>query len=169
MENRLYWLGGIFDGEGTITVCMSRQRRSPINYSPRIGFVNTDPKIIEEGTSILTEAGIPFHVQSNVVKNNELGKKICYRLNIGGMKRCLRAAEILRPYLFSKQHKLDAMIEWIRYRFSLPHKHPQTETDVKMLEKIREKPIDPMLSMPFRDRTPSPTFNVGEDTVRAST
>ena len=163
IESRLHWLGGIIDGEGSITVCMSRQRRSPINYSPRICFVNTNLDIINEGIALLKVLEIPFHIASTCSGS----KKVCYRVNIGGMKRCLRAAKLLTKYVFAKKSKLEKMIEWIEYRFSLPHKHPQTEIDVKLLEQIREKPIDPLLSVPFRDRTLGSVTKTDEDTVHA--
>ncbi len=164
-EDRLHWLGGIIDGEGSVTVCMSRQRRSPINYSPRICFVNTDVSIIEAGAAILKENDIPFHIASTCSG----GFKVCYRVNIGGMKRSLRAAELLVNYVRGeKKRKMEVMIEWIKYRFSLPHKHPQTEIDMQLLTQIRQKPIDPLLAVPFRDRTPSPTSSVGEDTVQSA-
>lgn len=167
IENRLHWLGGIIDGEGSITVCMSRQRRSPINYSPRIMFVNTDKVIINEGISILKEMNIPHHVAVAVKAKPQ--HKTCYRVNIGGMKRVLTAAKILHPFVFAKKHKLLAMIKWIEYRLSLPHKHPQTAIDAEYLTMIREKPIDPLLSIPFRDRTLNANINLDEDTVHAPT
>lgn len=164
-ENRLHWLGGIIDGEGSITVCMGRHlRKGLINYSPRIMFVNTDINIINEGVAILKEVGIPHHVA--LALKTKPQHKTCYRVNIGGMKRCLVAARILLPYVFAKRHKLVALIQWLEYRFTLPHKHPQTVIDSEYLTMIREKPIDPLLSVPFRDRTLGSTINVDDDTVQ---
>jgi hypothetical protein len=172
-ENKLHWLGGMIDGEGCVTVCMSRQRRSPINYSPRICITNTDPDLINRICEVMKGADLAFHVHTHnrTTKSSRTGvnHKICYWVNIGGMKRCLRAAKFLSPYVTGvKKKRLEVMAEWIEYRLSLPHKHPQTETDMILLSQIREKPIDPLLAVPFRDRMPGSFNDEDEDTVQSS-
>jgi len=54
------WLGGIIDGEGTITLVLKeRKNKTPI-ITPKLTIVNTDEKIINKVQEIYKYLNIPF-------------------------------------------------------------------------------------------------------------
>lgn len=170
MEERLMWLGGILDGEGCVTAMAGHTKTGHgfaykhRRYVPLIGLVNTDYKIIVMATAILKEANVPYWMnekaRTSAVRPTWKPK---WEVMITGMKRCRKAIEILRPYIFGeKAVKMDAMKLWIDRRLSTEQKKEYDGEDYRLLNLFRNSPIT------LRDYTPRPTLKVGEDRVQSS-
>lgn len=155
MELDLQWLGAILDGEGCVTATSGHKKTSKGHdhaprYTPLINIVNTDPKIIEECTRILKEAGIPFWIGSRKSIKNPTWK-MKWEIHINGMKRCKHTIPILIPYCRSiKKERLAKLGEWIDYRLTQEQKNPYTDKDFEMLNSFRASPTT------FRDFTLNP-------------
>jgi len=146
IEDRLNWLGGIIDGEGTVTVIKRVDKRWKQNcWQPRISIANTNLQIIEEIIDILKINRIPYYLQSK--KNpNPIWKKR-YDVVICGIRRCNNAIPKLLRFLVAKKEKMQYLLEWCAYRLSVPYNSTYNQNDLRLLNLIREN------SIPFNDQT----------------
>lgn len=167
-EDDLKWLGGIIDGEGSVTATIGHTKTSKGHiaknrrYTPLISIVNTDPLLVQEIERIFKSFEIPYYVYSRVSKKNPTWKRK-WEFMINGMKRCRRAIDILEPYIRGeKKLRMQALREWIDYRLTVASKDPYTDKDEELLSLVRQS------SVMVRDRTPNSTIKVDEDTVQAA-
>lgn len=107
-ERLLWWLGGIIDGEGCITINHHRlhknSQKETLLFSPNIIIVNTNKIIIDTCEMILRENDIPFYI-SYVPSQVEKNYKEKWAIKISGIKRCVRALNILQPYIIGKKEE----------------------------------------------------------------
>jgi len=142
-ENLLFWLGGIIDGEGMVTIIKRSSSKVKQNgWNPRVAIVNTDLIIINQAIELLDYLGIPHYVQSK--KNNRHPEwKIKYEIIIQGIKRCYNSLPKLIPYLVGKKHKAENLLKFCDRRLKLPNHHPYETTDLELIKNVREnKDID---------------------------
>lgn len=168
MRKRLNWLGGILDGEGTVTITKrsSTIKKVQNNASPVISIINTDMKIIDEVVNILKEFSLPFYVHTKT-NSKHLEWKIKYVVLFAGMKRCLKVIPVLKDYTIGKKYKLEAMMDWITYRLSLPKNATYTEMDFDYINKVNADPKE-VFSLSSETNTPDSLINKDEDRVRTS-
>jgi len=119
-ESLLWWLGGIIDGEGCITINHRQGYRDTkkeyLLFSPVIIITNTNKILIEKCQEILQSQNIPFYIQ---FKEKGKGRRIpCWWIDIVGIKRCLRALNILSQYLISKKEIADLVKEFCERRLA---------------------------------------------------
>jgi hypothetical protein len=167
-EGDLNWLGAIIDGEGCVTATAGHTKTGHGHlykhrrYIPNISIVNTDQKIVEEVFRVFDSVGIPYWVNFRLANKKHPTWKPKWEILINGMKRCLKASNILIPYTRSvKKDRLIAMREWINRRLDTNQKKEYDEEDYRLLELIRSS------SVMLRDYTSNPT-TVGEDIVHAT-
>lgn len=156
IEEKLMWLGGIFDGEGSVTATAGHTKTGHGHlykhrrYIPLISIVNTDQKIINQVLSIMDEAKIPYWVTTRKSEKNPHWK-MKWEIMINGMKRCKQTIGILRPYVFGeKAEKMDVLEKWINRRLSTEQKKEYDEEDYRLLNLVR------CSSITLRDYTPNP-------------
>ncbi len=106
-ENLLWWLGGIIDGEGCITINHHRLHqhtsKETLLFSPTIIIVNTNKVLIDKCQEILRMVNIPFYMAYHPSKQIEHKEK--WSIVITGIKRCIRALNILSQYLIGKKEE----------------------------------------------------------------
>ncbi len=114
--NKLYWLAGAWDGEGSITVFKYREKNNSVKLCPTICFTNTDAKFVAEVVKILDENGIRLHLETINRKN----AKECYQLITRRMETIRKFLDIIAPYLVSKKPQAQLLTRFLNSR--LKHK-----------------------------------------------
>lgn len=111
----LSWLGGIIDGEGTITLRYhERKNQTPI-IKPVFTVVNTSDIIIDEITRILIKNNIPFW-KTDYKKTDRWKSKTL--IEVGGIKRLLKFLPIIEDYLVGKRENSKIVRAWCERRLS---------------------------------------------------
>ncbi len=108
-ERSLAWLGGIIDGEGSVTVQAYMMKNSNLRLTPFICINNNDDGIIKECQRILDEIGVKHHWADR-------GDKVWIG-RIDGEVAILGLIDAVEPYLFSKKKDYCRVIrEYIKDR-----------------------------------------------------
>ncbi len=119
-ENLLWWLGGIIDGEGCITINHHRLHlhtsKETLLFSPTIIIVNTNKVLIDKCQEILQTINIPFYVSFRPSSNPNHKEK--WAIVITGIKRCVRALNILSQYLIAKKEEADLVKKFCESRLA---------------------------------------------------
>ena len=106
-ESRLWWFGGIIDGEGCITINHHRlhknSHKETLLFSPVIIIVNTNKILINTCIDILEQAEIPHYV--SYTKPTKSHWKPKWNITVRGLKRVSKALTILSPYIISKSQE----------------------------------------------------------------
>lgn len=122
MENpltqcELAYLAGIIDGEGTITLERTGNRRmnGVMGLSPKVIITNTNEDLIQHCLNLFIRAGINPHVKSQD-KNYGLRKKPCYWITVQGLSKCKKILSVLRQHLTAKYSQALLILEFIEIR-----------------------------------------------------
>ena len=117
-ESLLWWLGGIIDGEGCITINHHRLHRGTIKetlfFAPIIIITNTNKILIDKCQEILERNNLAFYL--NYRERGKGRRKPCWWIVITGIKRCVRALNILSKYLISKKEEANLVKEFCEGR-----------------------------------------------------
>lgn len=150
----LSWLGGIIDGEGTISIVYhARKNQSPF-ITPVITITNTNRVMIDEIIRIYTKYNIP-HWTSHRKAIKTWSES--WEIQIKGLKRCSKSIPKILPYLVNKSPQCKVVNNWINYRLSLLGKHSDySEIDFKAVKEIRE----------FNKKGNNYTFLLSSETIR---
>jgi len=119
-NEKLAWLAGIWDGEGSIAMFERKENRK-VKYCPTLVLSNTNEDIINEALKILDEIGASFHVMKLKPQNPKHRER--YQLttrNAGYIEKVLRA---LLPYLVGKKSQAEIMLRYLERRACLPDTH----------------------------------------------
>lgn len=129
MIDKLSYLGGIIDGEGTISIV-----RRTTYYVPHVCIPNTDETLILFCKSILDEHGIKYCVE---YKNREKLKnsKPCWVIRIESKERVSMFLELIKDYVVSKKQQALLVLEWCSFK---GRRRNLTATDLNMIQNIRQ-------------------------------
>lgn len=120
-ESLLWWLGGIIDGEGCITIIHHRLHlnttREGLLFQPVIIITNTDKLLIETSQNILRNSDIPFYTSYYERKEKRKEK---WLIRILGLKRVSKALTILTPYIISKKEIAKSVKRFCDLRLTRP-------------------------------------------------
>lgn len=129
LENRLYYLAGLIDGEGHVSVSLHRRRTVPRkNGQPgsqmiyQVGVTNTDIRIINEVHSIARDLGIT--ARSYPLTRTTRKTKMCWVVRFDGAKRAEAILAVIAPYLVAKRDRAELMLAIIRHRQATKDKRP---------------------------------------------
>lgn len=120
LTERLAWLGGIVDGEGTITAyCTTGHvRRDGSRSGQLIFFVsvgNTDVRMIHRIVEIAAEVGVKGNVRLGESRRSAKHKR-CWKVSFSGGGRVEALVRAIRPYLVCKGEQADKVIAMIVHR-----------------------------------------------------
>lgn len=135
-RERLAWLGGILDGEGTLTI-IEKRRKTKIGsiYQPTISMVNTDEKIIERCVEIFKENGIPHWVHF-YDKTKKWKRR--WRIEVGGLKRVARTLPIITEFLVGKREQADILKEFCELRLNQLGQHNRyTDYELRLVSLVK--------------------------------
>jgi hypothetical protein len=105
----LAWLGGMFDGEGSILIRRNAPRPHE-TMSPRWSISNTDPVIIARVQMILRKVGInPYVYEQDRAEH----KKVCFHIQVNKKSQVKQILECLMPYVFGKKTRCQMVLDWL--------------------------------------------------------
>lgn len=114
-DTDLAWLGGIWDGEGSIAFFSHLERSGSKKLCPTVNVVNTDIAIINKVRKLLEEIGCSFSFQEYQPKNSR--HSVRYDLVTRNQKYIILFLEAVSPYLFSiKKQKAEILLDYCKRR-----------------------------------------------------
>lgn len=135
-QERLAFLAGLIEGEGTITIQTSNKRKNgKHNLLPIVQIANSNVELIEFTVKTLQETGIsPF-----VYWKQRTGKSLApsATVQISGYKRVVAFLRLITPYLISKRRQAEVVLAMCERRCDLPKNTPYTDADLLSVGEIR--------------------------------
>jgi len=117
LENELYWLAGIIDGEGSVMI--EKQQQHYISYHQKITISNTSNLIICCIKRILKKIGITYYCLKCKSQRKDGYKRVpCYDLQIHRVKEVLKLAVLLRDKLILKNQRINLIIKFCQLRIN---------------------------------------------------
>lgn len=155
------WLAGIIDGEGTVSLGISRRanRSQLIRTSPKVIIANTDPGILDMCVKALQVVGVG-HYQRNERRppGHILGVSVpkfkpVTTIEVGGFKRVQRLLVAVRPFLAGEKGlRADLLLKFIDGRIgyaesskkaqNLAYRQEDVDNALAFLRVTRTKNID---------------------------
>ena len=131
----LAWLGGLWEGEGTITVVTGSKNR----WFPKASIINTDFVLMSHVTHILDENGIGHYVQVRLGGcDGDPRHKDAMVVNIVGMKRVQTFIKAIVHYLHGKKLLVTAEVDgFIQRRLSKGVRPRYDAEDLECIKRIR--------------------------------
>jgi len=116
-ESELGWLGGIIDGEGTISIHRMFSHGKNITLSPRISIPNTNIIIFSKVCSILDSLDIGRHVEKRDNKKNNKWKD-CYIAQISNITGTKKFLDKMMQYFFGKKDQAELVLSFCNSRIN---------------------------------------------------
>lgn len=145
-ERSLSWLGGIVDGEGTISVQVYTYPDGRVRLTPYACIVNSDEGILSESKRILTEMGAFWRLCGHSGTNKD-----CHLIRMDGEKPMMAFLPAIRPYLRSTQkaNAADVVLKYLESRkrnylrrdaLGRVMRSGYTRAEIELISSIRTKP-----------------------------
>lgn len=114
----LAWLGGIWDGEGTISLRRSLQKRGNKNpqFSPRVSMVNTNSAILEKVVNILDSLEIKYYFREKDQGGFAGSRRQCFLVSVETLGNAVKLLVAIRPYLVGKRFQCDMLLKFCESR-----------------------------------------------------
>ena len=113
-EADLGWLGGIIDGEGTITLCeVHKYDRERVGYSSNVCVSSTSPRLTYKVLRLMEEMQLNPALQLLKGKGK---RKDSYQVRITHSTRIELFLLRMMPYLEEKREQARWMLEYIKQR-----------------------------------------------------
>ena len=128
-ETDLAWLGGIWDGEGSILLYSRPVNDKRIQITPCVTMENTDIAIVNKARKVLDEIGCNFAYREYAPKNVKHKRR--HRLSSQHAKNIKIFLEHTLPYLHSvKKHYGETLLAFVSRRLE------KSETSGKVLKHL---------------------------------
>ena len=112
IDQRIAWLAGIIDGEGSIGINFIVQGGGSFRFAVKIGA--TDPAMIAEAAAIADICGIKYFLtQYQKVRATE---RMCYGIVFTGMDRVEALLRAIFPYLITKRAHAELALRALAHR-----------------------------------------------------
>jgi hypothetical protein len=119
-QTDLAWLGGIWDGEGTISIRRTIQKNGgKPQYSPRVSMVNTNTLILSKVKNILDSLEVSYYFREKEQGGFEGSFKQCWIISVDNLTNASRLLENIRPFLFGKGFQADCLMEFCDRRIKV--------------------------------------------------
>ena len=111
----LAWFAGLFEGEGSLIMCLTKRKEGGFHLACQASLVNTDPKLIDMAVQITQKYLEP------VIKwrkdNKYPTRKIKGEIWWYGQAKLLSLCRLLLPYLMGeKRNKAEKIIQYLEMR-----------------------------------------------------
>lgn len=106
MIDELSWLGGIWDGEGTIGIY---KRNS--YYIPSVSVSNTNEVLINKVKDILDFYNIEYYVEYSD-RGKRTNARPAWAIKMESKPRVSKFLSLIKPYLIAKQGQADLVLSW---------------------------------------------------------
>lgn len=115
-EKNLAWLGGIWDGEGSISIVKSLRKKGNWNLYSKITMENSSVRIVTEVCRILKGLNISYYIWTRKPRSTK--HKQMYVVNVCKMNDINKFCNIIRPYLILKIEQADLLGKFTESRIS---------------------------------------------------
>lgn len=143
LDTDLAWLGGIWEGEGSITMFHHTEKNGSNKLCPCCCIVNTDIHIINKVRSILEELDCKFVLHEYKDKKNPK-YKLQWRITTRNMQYIKNFLEAVLPYIYGdKKARGEILLSYVTQRLAklkrFPSKGstPYDKEDYKYYSEIR--------------------------------
>lgn len=118
LEQRLAWLAGVIDGEGSICMFLGRRKaRKGTAAMFRIMVSNTDLNMIEEIVSIAKLLGVGSVLDIDRHRpESQFGRRRISSVTFDGKSRCASILLAVQPFLITKRAQATLMLTAIERR-----------------------------------------------------
>lgn len=123
-----YWIGGLIDGDGCITVVRQKNGRKPV-----LSVTNTNAKIIKAVTLFLDKNNVSFYMNKRYFVARH---KDAMQIEVHGIKQCSKIFPVLLPYVYAKKNRLILALRYVKSRLSGKRTGKITEKELKICKKI---------------------------------
>lgn len=119
-DQRLQWLGGFIDGEGSFCLQNRFRGKDPktgktrSGYFPIMSISNTHKPTVERIAEILSDYCVGHWVTNSTHKSRKHRDTFC--VDVRGMKRMQRFLPMITPYLFTKREQAETLLEFVNLR-----------------------------------------------------
>jgi len=139
LEASRLWFGGLFDGDGCLSLVYGRPNKRNKKKSPWIGaqirLTNSNDIVVDEVARLLTTDGVPHHLQW---RNPNIGTRRVCHVSIHGMKRGRRFLDAYKPYLRGRAREAQLFDDYITSRLAKKPGAPYTEMEVNRFLELRK-------------------------------
>jgi hypothetical protein len=133
LANRVSWLVGFIEGDGSLYLDRHINRRGYWKVTPNIGITNMDYGLIERCIEILSENNVPHFVTHRMVKNG-----VVYDIKIRGYKRVKKALDVFGDlFMSTKKDKADLKSNLIKIRLSKEHNAEFSDPEKDIYQQYR--------------------------------
>jgi len=133
-QERLAFLGGLLEGEGTITIQRSNVRKNgKHNLLPVVQIANSNEILIEFVAELLSELSVGPYVYWR--KRGEYARSAT--VHVGGYRRCGSLLALVMPYLVSKKPQAQIVLALCQRRVNLARNTPYSADDLAAVDQIR--------------------------------
>lgn len=108
-EGEMGWLGGIWDGEGTISLSFKETKRGP-QWNVAISVANTDQRMIEKVDDLLGQLKIDFNRSESEARKK--GNRKAFRIHLRGCVSFWRFCREVGPFMVNKAERAAIMMEF---------------------------------------------------------
>jgi len=137
-EVEMAYLAGLIDGEGTITLERSGNRRlnGMMGLSPKVIVTDTDRAIVDATMTIMRRLGVNPYVK---VQSPAKRKKACFWVTVSGLSKCKKVLEAVKPYLVGKLAQAQLVLDFVESRGNSQAAKGQqySEAELQILDKLR--------------------------------
>lgn len=143
-EIELAWLGGFFDGEGSLCMMRTNLGKFKVNGEPVGGFVprmticNTNFAILPTICGIAEQLGLPYHIYDNMDSKTRKSHNLpSWHFSVQGLKRMTRWLMIIFPYLKVKRPQAELLLEYSISRSKMRKNTPLTKRQKEIIDIFR--------------------------------
>lgn len=125
LNERICWLAGIVDGEGSIGLkrcTLKRGNKVYLNYAPMISIANNDLRMMDEIRAIFDKLKIKYSFTKRELSKRNKKWKDNYAVSITSYQMGINFLEIVLPYLISKKEQSEILIDFCRDRVNVNHR-----------------------------------------------
>jgi len=113
-NEKLAWLAGLWDGEGSITAFRHKEKGGNIKIKPCLVLTNTNVELINEAVKILDTLDIRMHV----IDYTRPKSKRIYQLTTSKLSNLKKFCHVLTPYLIGKKAQAELLARYVDARLS---------------------------------------------------
>ena len=136
-QERLAFLAGLIEGEGTITIQRSNKRKNgKHNILPIVQIANSNAELIEFAVKTLRETGASPYVYWK--KQSEKTRAPSATIHLGGYNRVGSFLKVITPYLISKRRQAEIVLSMCERRCNQPKNTPYADEDLQAVDLIRQ-------------------------------
>ena len=127
------YIAGIIDGEGTVTIRFSHDKKGRVRLTPRISIVNTNKDMLSEIQRILG-----FGLLRPERKKSRLGRKTSWVLEFLSLDRVYQLLEAVKDLVIDKRERTQLLLEYCESRILSQTNAPYTDQQWKIRVKLFE-------------------------------